>query len=78
MRRDLLGWPARRSARQRQRRRSRAAGCLLWLLVLVVVLVVVALLLGGFRRGTPASGTGPPAPISRVSCSPGAGGYDSC
>jgi hypothetical protein len=77
MRRDLLSWPARRGARQRQRRRSRAAGCLLWLVVLIVVLVVVALLFSGFRRGTPA-GAGPPVPMSRVSCSPGAGGYDSC
>jgi heme A synthase len=78
MRRDFLSWLGRPRPRQRQRRRSRAAGCLLWLLVLVVVLVVVALLFGGFRRGTPASGAGPPVPMSRVSCSPGAGGYDSC
>ena len=78
MRRDFLSWPARPGARRRQRRRSRAAGCLLWLVVLVVALVVVALLVSGFRRGTPTSGTGPPVPMSRVSCSPGAGGYDSC
>ena len=60
MRRDFLGWLTRPGARPRQRRRSRAGGCLLWLLVLVVVLVVVALLFGGFRRGTPATGAGPP------------------